>query len=40
LRAKILERVMRTFMKQQSEASGQFKTPAAQGSRRKRQSAR
>ncbi len=40
LRAKILERVIRTFMKQQSEASGQSKTPASQGSRRKRQSAR
>ena len=40
LRAKILERVIRTFMKQQSEASGQSKTSASQGSRRKRQSAR
>ena len=40
LRAKILERVIRTFMKQQSEASGQSKTSASQGSRRKRRSAR
>ena len=40
LRAKILERVIRTFMKQQSETSGQSKTSASQGSRRKRQSAR
>jgi hypothetical protein len=40
LRAKILERVIRTFMKPQSEVSGQSKTSASQGSRRKQQSAR
>jgi hypothetical protein len=39
LRAKILERVIRTFMKQQSGVSGQSKVTGSQVSRRKRQSA-
>src|SRR2546426_3842788 len=38
MRGKILERVIRTFMKKQSEASGQGKARGSQGSSRKRQS--
>jgi hypothetical protein len=38
MRGKILERVIRTFMKKQSEASGQGKATGSQGSSRKRQS--
>jgi len=39
MRAKILERVIRTFMKKQSEASGQSEVPTSQGRSRKQKTA-